>query len=298
MINKIDPESGQRSDHLPSDSQTKPPVTEVSHAFTLRRSLYDDKDENDGEIEIADQALWDLLGTILQDYPNHTFTSSMSTIHSPYEVLIFNWDKLEAATKEEPTTQAQSDLKLLLDAIMMGSGDPKLDKYFKTRLSNRDQGVVTFETLFTLFPPGTLIYGRPFLGQDQVLLMWDNMSSWPVTRSGKLWTMLCWTYDWDGKVFKRMPLRIDIDHFEGAKRITTLPFYPLEYHPQCQQIKEAMIARGKRYRDYCGQKPGSQMFDYDGEAVPAKKGFSRLDDDEVSLEFVKQSQVHTVNIGR
>ena len=164
------------------------------HAFTLRKHVYSKSEENSGEIEITNRDLWNILKSLLNHYPYHIFQGPPVTLNSPYKALIFNWEKLEQATGETPKNdkdkQARSDLKLLLNTIASGSGDPKLDKYFKIRESG--QKSVTFETLWTLFPPGALIYGRPFLGQDQVLVVQDSVRVW--TYSGNeqsVWNLLC-----------------------------------------------------------------------------------------------------------
>lgn len=167
LINRVDPVSGERRDQPPSDlSPAISTERDTPHAFTLRKNVYEEVDRNDGEIEISSPDLSALLLSLLRHYPYHTFQGPPTIINSPYEGLILNWEKLEQATKEESEVetdqQTRSDLRLLLDTIASGSGDPKLDKYFKSRTSNKEQKSVTFETLWTMFPPGTLIYGRPF----------------------------------------------------------------------------------------------------------------------------------------
>lgn len=200
------------------------------------------------------------------------------------------------ATKETPKDdddkQARSDLKLLLDTISSSSGDPKLDKYFKIRDSNKDQDSITFETLWTIFPPGTLVYGQLFLGQDQVLIVKDNSRPWPYftrdsPREDAIWSLDCWTYDWDGKVFKRMCLKLEFEYFEGHKPITSLPYYPLEFKEQRALTEGNLIKRGVEYRQFCTATQGSRMFEYNGEAIYVKKGFSGIqgDDDKVSLPY-------------
>ena len=101
LINRTDPDTGERNDYPPSDPPPKTPmIVEASHAFTLRKNIYDDKDDNDGEIDIASQDLWDLIGQILVHYPNHAFAGPRTQLNSPYESLILNWEKLEEATQQ------------------------------------------------------------------------------------------------------------------------------------------------------------------------------------------------------
>ncbi|PQE03101.1 P-loop containing nucleoside triphosphate hydrolase protein [Rutstroemia sp. NJR-2017a BVV2] len=284
LINRTDPETGQRKDQLPSDtSPTVSKVTDTFHAFTLRKVLYEDEDDNDGELEITNENLWSLLKDLMGDYPYHIFRGPPVTLYSPYPPLIFNWDKLELATKEqskeETDKQAREDLRILLDTLSSGSGDAKLDKYFKMRESNKDQKNVTYDTLWTLFPPGTLVYGKAFLGQDQVFIVKGNMRYWPHT--SPMWSVHCWTYDWDGKMFKRLCLKLKIERFDGHKPIATLPFYPLEFQSNYTVIKKNLIERGKIFRNVCMMKQELRMFEYSGEAIFDRKGFSgiRGDDD-------------------
>lgn len=305
LINRLDTATGERKDQLPSD-----PVPEVSkaqdssHAFLLRKNVYaTDREDNNGELEIVSRDLWDLLKKLLGHYPYHTFQGDPVTIESPYEAFILNWDKLEIAaggrSADKKDNQARLDLKLLLDTISSGSGDPKLDKYFKIRESNREQRSVTFESLWTLFSPGALVYGKPFLGQDQIFIVQDSLRAWPLTRRKDFkWALQCWTYDWDGRTFKRMTLRLEIEDFDGNKPITSLPFYPLDYHQQPETLKERLVERGVKYRKYCTAKQGSRMFDYKGDVVFGKKGFSGItgDDDEVSLPGSSDNSILTHEI--
>lgn len=300
LINRPDSRTGERKDYPPSDASSQTSqvpessqVTGTPRAFTLRKFLYNGADEDDGEIDITSQDLWGLLKALLGHYPCHIFQGSCGTLDSPYESLVLNWDKLEHAANETPKNdndqQIRSDLKLLLDIISSSSGDQKLDKYFKIRNSSKEQKSVTFETLWTIFHPGSLVYGQPFQGQDQVFIVRDD-ETWPYLGPGRpqqqaSWNLRCWTYDWDGKSFRRMCLKLEFEYFDGHKPITSLPYYPFELNEQRTAIKENLIERGSKYRQLCTATQGSRMFEYNGKAIFAKKGFSGVqgDDDKVGL---------------
>ena len=264
-------------------------MQDTLHAFVLRKNVETFSENNNGELEIVSRDLWNLLKNLLSHCPDHTFQGDAVTIFSPYETLIFNWEKLETAAKvvstDEKDRQARMDLKLLLDTISNGSGDPKLDKYFKIRDSNREQRSVAFDSLWTIFPPGELVYGRPCLGQDQIFIVRDNLRAWPRDESKTAtWSLECWTYDWDGKFFKRRLVRLDIESFESYKPIASLAFYPLDHHPD-SNLKQRLVDRGYKYKRLCIAKQGSRMFDYAGNALFGKQGFSGIsgDDDGVSV---------------
>ena len=254
----------------------------LPHAFTLRKYIFEVEEDNYGEIDVADPSLWDLLKITLKHYPYHVFDGSPTTIKSPYEPLILNWTRLQQIAREECEDEysksARSDLRLLLDTISSGSGDQKLDKYLKVRESNVEKRSVTFETLWTLFPPGQLVYGRAFQGQHQLFIVKDNHNPWPITHkqdpTNSKWSMTCWTYDWNGKSFKRLPLIIEIDYFDGAKIITSLQYFPFEFHPERKAVEEQLMERGQLYKRFCMAKQGSRMFEYRGQALLGKKGFA------------------------
>ena len=305
LVNRVDPATGERKDELLSDTTSEVSnVQDTSHAFVLRRNIYaNNREDNDGELEIVSRDLWHLLKTLLSHYPYHIFQGDPVTINSPYEGLILNWDKLDKAANESPADgedgEARTDLKLLLDTISSGSGDPKLDKYFKIRESHKEQKFVTFETLWTIFAPGTLVYGKPFQGQDQVFIVHDNLIPWPrIERKESKWTIACWTYDFDGKKFKRLALRFDIESFEGTRPISSLPFYPLDYHQDLGILKKRLLERGAKYKRFCTAKQGSRMFEYRGPVVYGKKGFSggTEDDDDVSLSNFANNRILTNEI--
>ena len=231
--------------------------------------------------------LWTKIQKILSEYPYHSFLNNPSTIESPYEPFVLYWDSLEDAAKESSEVgkdaETRADLKLLLNTLSNGSGDTKLDKYFNTRKALKEQKCITFETLWTLFTPGALVYGRPFLEQDQLFIVEDNWRPWP-NPTATTWYLQCWIYDWDGKRFRRMSLRMDIEKFDGQKPINSLPFYPFEYHTDREKLKETLKARGETYRRVCTTKEGSRMFEYRGDVVVSKTGITgiKANNDEVN----------------
>lgn len=306
-INRADPKTGERKDYPPSDAEPSQ-APDASYAFTLRKYVVEDEEAR-AEIDIINPHLWNLLKDLLGHYPQHLFRGSPVTIQSPFKPLVLYWDKLGQAARDPPKNdnerQARSDLKLLLDTISSSSGDPKLDKYFRAPNSNKEQESVTFETLWTIFLPGSFVYGQPFQRQHQIFIVQDSNRTWPIIRRSKAlehtsWELLCWTYDWDGCKFRRMCLRLDFGYFDGHKPITSLPFYPFSLNDQYNVIKDTLIKQGVDYRQVCQAAQGSRMFEYNGEAILVKKGFSGVqgDDDRVSIAVITRRSAHKSSLGR
>ncbi|KAI1147740.1 hypothetical protein F4825DRAFT_129632 [Nemania diffusa] len=277
-----------------------------THAFVLKRIIYDSNSGmvNQSEINIASLNLWNVLKLHLRWYPGHIFSESPVTLNSPFEPIVYCWDHLRKVAAEagvdNSDKQTKDDLNLLLDTISGGSsGDEKLDKYFKMRDNYKkpqkkrhgEDGIqdeklqmatIQFQDLWTIFPPGTLIYGKPFQGQDQVFLVKNKRITWPQrsqshnSREFFPWGLEAWSYDWKDGVFGRSTFILNFEQFDEHRPITTLPYYPFEMHEHYESVTAKLIARGKLFQKYCNAKDGSRMFDYKGDAISEKKGFSGM----------------------
>lgn len=116
---------------------------------------------------------------------------------------------------------------------------------------------ITYDLLWTLFPPNTLVYRlHPLAEHDQVLLarngVYESCSLFKYLRSeGELdsdyFEIDCEFITDDGKSFGSAQEDIIILKFEGTRKIQDLPVYPVKYHGNANRLRETAIARGKQY---------------------------------------------------
>jgi hypothetical protein len=232
-----------------------------------------------------------LLRKLLPHFPEHDLDMEEPEFSSPYPMLIYNWDLLEREahkeTEEVEEKQDLENLKSLLKLVSTNSGDPKLDTYFRSRDTNVKNGKITYETVWTLFPPGEMVLSRPFLDKDQLFIVQDCVRyGWPLTETNRRrkpppWTVICWSYDWDGAYFDRKPFEFDIEPFSGTRSINSLNIYPVKFYSDPTDgttwevnLRPALIERGKRFREICIAPRGSRMFDYIGLALSRGWGIS------------------------
>ncbi|KAI8957893.1 P-loop containing nucleoside triphosphate hydrolase protein [Daldinia sp. FL1419] len=285
ITNRKDPNSktGERKDFEETQAPEPNKIDRQDAATILRLVIYDSKDSGNadepksyGELEILNKRLHELLKKLLAHHPTHSFYSQSVKIRSPYEPIIMNWDLLEAEAEKEPENEedsiARKGLGQLLKLIQQTSGDIQLDDYLKNRESLTKSKSITYDTLWTLFTPGTIVYGRPFLKNDQIFIVQDIYDLWPEPVD-KEWLISCWTYDWNGKVFQRKPINLSIPKFRGTKAISSLPYYPLSEAKDVESIKQSLIERGKLYRKLCTVGDDERRFKYNGVAIADKSGF-------------------------
>lgn len=209
----------------------------------------------------------------------------MTQCSNPFSALIYSWDDaLQASTfivegESEDEKQARDDLKELLRIVSTSSGDQQLDQYFKDRKTLLSEGAITHEALWTLFPPGTLILGRPCNDEPQVFFV--NSCDRFVSDEDDF-EVVCYSFDWNGSEFGRMPFEMAIKDWGGdRKRIAELPFYPLEFYEEAgsdseqsiKNLRTALQKRGTQFRNFCRAEKGKQMFNYsDGAAYFHRAG--------------------------
>jgi hypothetical protein len=170
-------------------------------------------------------------------------------------------------SEEETNAQAHADLRDLLKVIHE-QGGTRIQNWFKTHFKYVEDGKVTFDFLWMIFPVGEVIFSRPFLGEPQMFVVAGYDELWTASYKGKYqpWSLKVWMYDWDGERFKRRYLTLKVDSFNGPKQITSLPFYPMKYHSNADEVRNELLSRGKLFKRLCLAGKGEQMFTYKGPA--------------------------------
>ena len=153
-----------------------------------------------------------------------------------------NWDVLAKRVADCSDDDACKDLAALLSALR---ASPELHGYFRTR----DASNISFETLWTLFPPRQMIVAAPFMDIPQILRVEDA----PTPRRGaglaESYQIWAWQWDWDGKMMVKVHYRLSIPRFQGSRRIVDLPYYPLSFHdkPGPEALRASVRQRSRSF---------------------------------------------------
>jgi hypothetical protein len=135
---------------------------------------------------------------------------------------------------------------------------PELKVYFPALEVQRQGYSIQFEFLWTIFLPGELVYSTVFMKMDQIFIVKEcksrilNQSDSGKERDAKkVWHLVCWTYDWNGRTFDRVSITFKFDEFQGTRLINTLHCYPLRYcyaetnESGTNTLRADLISRGK-----------------------------------------------------
>ena len=122
---------------------------------------------------------------------------------------------------------------------------------------------ITYELLWALFPPNTLVYRCHPVEQHQVLVC--RMLTFERDMSGKYALLMCDVITNDGIAFGRARDYLKIPIFHGAYKIQDLPVYPLDHHTDKTAVYDHAVQRGKRFTRIT-----RQLFEATGFAVEEK----------------------------
>lgn len=300
---------------IPTKPDESKPQTN-KHALTLLR-CFDEKEKYEySVITIEDKGLRDLLLYVLAHEPNFIHLDTLVLV-SQFEPIIHNWSLLSDLTSGEEMNpivakvreelksvdansalaslkgvgvleKALSDLKLLLEQVR---DTPGLERYFNgIREMQEKAASIAFDFLWTIFPPGELVLSRTFLGQPQLFIV-KYCSDYIYTQrrgNDKFWDLECWSYDWNGTNFNRVPVKFTFEDFKGTKPISSLHCYPMKYHRDDSEVetagadrntgdlREKILKRGQRYRELCLKPRLKQIFEYDGFAFSRGTGVRKV----------------------
>ena len=196
-------------------------------------------------VVVQSPLLKDALGVVLKDYPGITTSLDRLTFKAPFQPFIHRWRNLLDALETEKDPETKSHLELFHRVI-----EAELRDDLKARDDFILNGVITFDTIWMIFEPGTIVFA---VQDGQNCAAKFNNGSYQQTRCGtKIYSLGSQMIDWDGQNFGFNNTNFSVGEFEGTKKITKLSAYPLEYHPNLNKIKDELIARGKAFEKLSG----------------------------------------------
>ena len=195
-------------------------------------------------LQVNSQHLKDILRDNIKDFPGLSFSTKEITIDKPYRVLYHYRPELEAAGQQlEEGSEAADHLAVLLDFI---------NEEFKETIEEsdnlREQGLMNYSHLWTIFRPGSTIYG-PVFGQPRAFTL---LSYQYVCGNEPGLSLQVQYVDFDGDDLGTRVANRTVDAFNGAAIIKNLSAYPIEWHSDPETIKRDLIARGRRWESLAG----------------------------------------------
>lgn len=137
----------------------------------------------------------------------------------------------------------RNHLKLLIQYL--DTDYAKIKESLTPMLKN---GIITFELLWALWQPHTLAYTTTYgTSSEPRVFKVDMAQELDSILNGKYYIITGKYFEYDGKKFGYGSMHEQIPEFQGTRRISSLPVYPLQYHQNESQLRADLIDRGKKF---------------------------------------------------
>ncbi|KAM3420591.1 hypothetical protein BST61_g3853 [Cercospora zeina] len=246
----------------------------------VRHMGHDNRYVQKTSLQVNSQHLKDILRDTIDSFPGISFHTKDITIDAPYRVLFHYKDELEAAGEKLEDEDAIAHLGLLLDFIHEEFNDT-----IEESENLREQGLMSYQHLWTIYRPGDLIYGT-VLGQPRAFRLISyqyNCGDFPGLQLSTEFV------DFDGEDFGTRIGGQFVAAFSGAERIDRLEAFPMKFHSAPEDVQKQLVARGRRFEELAGMHfmryasialehtpCGLSRYNVDGRVVVDTKTYHRL----------------------
>ncbi|OAP55270.1 hypothetical protein AYL99_10243 [Fonsecaea erecta] len=219
-------------------------------AFLVRKNKsYDSRKKYDiNSIIVQSPWLKTSLGIVLEDYPGITTNLDRLVFFAPFHPFVHRWDKLDSLLEKDDFEEdiARQHLKLFRDILF-----EELENAIAAKIDLVKNGVITFDYLWTIFEPQTLVYSVSD-GKECVFELTSSHTATDQRRGLDFLQLDVWSVDWDGTKFGQHETYLQNFEFPGTTPITSLQAYPLVFHPEKEQLMLRLVARGKLFERLAG----------------------------------------------
>lgn len=205
-------------------------------------------------MEIRSKCLRDALGEILDGVKGVSLVQEPAAIDPNMLFLYLEETRQhmkglkEKARLEERKLRKAAVTKAAHLELLIGYLDTDYADVKKMLIPLLEANTITFDLLWALYKPNTIVYTTTYENQDEPrafkIEYAQKESSFP---RGQWYNVEGRYLEYDGKSFGFGAITSEVEFFKGARKITSLACYPLQYHRDADTLRARLIERGKRF---------------------------------------------------
>ncbi|RDW81827.1 hypothetical protein BP6252_02939 [Coleophoma cylindrospora] len=166
------------------------------------------------------------------------------TFKAPFYPFYYRWHRFEKLCADEQDPETKHLLNLLYPIL-----SEEVLPHVEAMTDLTQNKVMSFDYLWTIFAPGMEVY-TALDGQDRLMELTD--SRYGANMSGEFFTLECRYIDCDGSRFGYVSSSVDINKFEGVKKIIDLDAFPAHLYPDVEHLVDRLHARGEKLEQLNG----------------------------------------------
>ena len=185
-----------------------------------------------------------VLDGTFKDFEGLNTQLKQLTFKAPFHPFYYRWHLFEKLREDEQDQDTRDHLDLLYPIIYH-----EVMPHIETMMDLTKNKVISFDYLWTIFAPGMEVYTE-IDGQDRLMELTD--SRYEVNMSGEFFTLECRYIDCNGSSFGYVSSSVDINKFEGVKKLVELNAFPSHLHPHVENLVDRLHARGEKFEQLNG----------------------------------------------
>lgn len=166
------------------------------------------------------------------------------TFKAHFHPFYYRWHRFEKLCQDEQDQETKNHLELLY-AILSKEIVPHIEA-MEDFTKNK---VISFDYLWTIFAPGMEVYTK-IDDQDRIVSL--KNSRYGASISGEFLSLVCRYIDCDGSRFGCVETSLEINSFDGVKKLVDLNAIPSHLHPDVEKLVERLHARGYKLEQLNG----------------------------------------------
>lgn len=224
------------------------------YAFCVVRHFDSDGDLDDTRLYVNPLPLRQLIHDVIGNYPSEPIDVEDVQISTPYHCLFHCRKELETEGvprfEKAGDTESLKQLTMLLDWIKKHF---ELEIAAYERCVTSDVKAISFDKLWTLFRPQTLVFSKVF-NKPRAFRVWDHWVDEEYGEDETPGLVLRVEYiDYDGDNLGTRTTDIFVPKYTGTRELCKLNAMPLDMLEDAVAKREMLLKRGRLFESYLGQ---------------------------------------------
>lgn len=231
----------EREGELPDDDNEK----YKKHAIVVRR----ERDLDGGglllhSVNIQSPFVRDFLGKVFEGYRGVYTNLKRLVLRPPFREFFYRWDKFNSEMAKIDDELILKHVELLKNVV-----SPEIKPHLEAQEDLIKHGVITYEYLWTLFPPDTEVYTQTESGER---LFIARRCWYRKNRASTTFVVDCEFIDFDGTILGYAMERLEVEQFGGHRPINEINPVPVAFVPNLQDMRQRLTKRGQMFEKFMG----------------------------------------------
>ncbi|KAJ5540444.1 hypothetical protein N7494_005520 [Penicillium frequentans] len=225
------------------------------YIFTVRRKFNWENKFLDVVVDIKSKPLRESLAKVMDGVKGVSLVEEPAVV-DPNMLFLYLEESRQYMKDLKQQSRNEKKRKARKAAATKAAHLKVLIKYLDTDYANikktlyplLEANTITFDLLWALFKPNTIAYTPTYGNTDEPRAFKIEYAIKESSFMKGQWYSIEGRYlEYDGKDFGFGSMAAEVESFKGARKITSLACFPLQYHRDAEGLRTRLVERGKRF---------------------------------------------------